>query len=349
MHSFKIGNKEIGYKKPVFIIAEAGVNHNGNIELAKELVVKAKESGADCVKFQTFKAEDVVTKNAPKAKYQLKTTDPEESQINMLKSLQLPLDSYKDLIEFCNNEKIIFLSTPYNINDVDFLDKIGAPAFKLASMHTIEPYMIEYTASKQKPVILSTGMATLSEVDEAVSAFKRINFQDFALLQCTTNYPASIEDANLRVIDSLKQTFNTTVGYSDHTQDDIACIASVALGAKIIEKHFTLDKSMEGPDQSSSCDPEEFSKLVKNIRKVEKSLGSYYKKPSKIELQNLIGMRRSIVSDVKIPSGSIITKDMVSFKRPSGGLMPKYINDVIGMKTRRDIPEDTQIMWKDLE
>ena len=199
-HSFKIQNKEIGFNQPVFIIAEAGVNHNGDIEIAKKLVVEAKKSGADCVKFQTFKASKVATSSAPKANYQLKTTDPNESQIKMLKNLELPHDKYDELVKFCEKEDIIFLSTPYNIEDVDFLNNLGVSAYKLASMHTIEPYIIEYTASMGKPVILSTGMASLGEVDEAVSAFRNINFEDFALLQCTTNYPANISDANLKVI-----------------------------------------------------------------------------------------------------------------------------------------------------
>ena len=226
-HTFKIKNINIGFGHPSFIIAEAGVNHNGDIEIAKKLVSEAKKSGADCVKFQTFKASKVVTSTAPKANYQLKTTNPNESQIKMLENLELPIEKYDELVKFCEQEEIIFLSTPYNIEDVDFLDNLGVSAFKLASMHTIEPFMIEYTASKGKPVILSTGMATLSEVDEAVSAFRNINFEDFALLQCTTNYPADIADANLRVINALEDTFNCSVGYSDHTKDDTACIASI--------------------------------------------------------------------------------------------------------------------------
>jgi len=344
-----IGNKEVGSGFPTFIIAEAGVNHNGDLELAKELISEAKKSGADCIKFQTFKADKIVTKTAPKAKYQLKTTDPNESQIKMLEKLELPFKDYHEIIDFCNKEDIIFLSTPYNIEDVDFLNKLGVSAFKLASMHVIEPYMIEYTALKGKPVILSTGMATLSEIDEAVSTFREINFENFALLQCTTNYPSIIEDANLRVIQTMKDTFNAIVGYSDHTQDDTACIASVALGAKVIEKHFTIDKSMPGPDQSSSYNPDEFSRLVSNIRNVEKSLGSNYKKPSEVEIKNSVGMRRSIVASKDIPSGTRIKKDMISFKRPSGGLLPKHFKEIIGKKSRHDISEDSQIMWKDLD
>ena len=345
----KIGKNIIGLDQPVFIIAEAGVNHNGNIELAKKLVEEAKKCGADCVKFQTFKSERVVIQDAPKASYQLKTTDPNESQIEMLKKLELPIDSYKSLIQHSNNNDITFLSTPYKEEDVDFLDELGVPAFKLASICAAEPQFVNYVAKKGKPVILSTGMATLEEVREAVSAFTETGNKDLILLQCTTNYPSRIEDTNLRAMVTMRETLGAVIGYSDHTQDDTACIASVALGATVIEKHFTLDKNLSGPDQSSSYDPIEFKRLVGYIRKAEIALGSTSKEPCEIEKKNAIGMRRSLVAKVDIEQNTVITTDMVTLKRPATGIKPSEMDKIIGKKVCQDILADSLIHWSDLE
>ena len=331
-----------------FIIAEIGINHNGDINLAKQLVNKAKECGADCVKFQTFKAERVVTDNAPKAKYQLKTTDPRESQIDMLKNLEMPPESDKEIMNYCREKDIIFLSTPYNVEDVDFLDELGVPAFKLSSMHIAEPYFIQYVAKKGKPIILSTGMATLGEVDEAARTLRETGNNQFIFLQCTTNYPSGLENANLLTIPTMRDAFDALIGYSDHTQDDIACIVSVALGAKVIEKHFTLDKNLPGPDQSSSADPEELACLIRNIRNAEKVLGSSRKEPCEIERKNAEGMRRSIVVKQDIDKGTIITEDILTFKRPANGLLPKYFFDIVGRTARRKLSRDTLLDWSDL-
>jgi len=345
----KIQNKIIGSEHPVFIIAEAGVNHNGDIDLAKRLVREAKECGADCVKFQTFKAERVVTENAPKAKYQLKTTDPGESQIDMLKKLELPQEAYKEIIQCCQENEIIFLSTPYNIEDVEFLNDLGVPAFKLASISAAEPWFAAYTARKGKPIILSTGMATLEEVDETVREILETGNEDLILLQCTTNYPSRLEDANLRAMRTICNAFDVLVGYSDHTQDDTACIVSVALGATVIEKHFTLDKNIPGPDQSSSYDPKEFARLVRNIRNAEKVLGSARKEPCEIEKINAEGMRRSIVVRHSIKEGTVITVDMLAFKRPGTGISPGLLPQIVGRRVQHSLSEDTMINWSDLE
>jgi len=345
----KIGKNIIGLDQPVFIIAEAGVNHNGNIELAKKLVEEAKKCGADCVKFQTFKSERVVIQGAPKASYQLKTTDPNESQIEMLKKLELPMDSYKSLMQHCSNNDITFLSTPYNEEDVDFLDDLGVPAFKLASICAAEPQFVNYVAKKGKPVILSTGMATLEEVRQVVSAFTETGNKDLILLQCTANYPSRIEDTNLRAMVTMRETLGTVIGYSDHTQDDTTCIASVALGATVIEKHFTLDKNLPGPDQSSSYGPAEFMRLVRNVRKVEVALGSTTKQPCEIERKNAIGMRRSLVAKVDIEQNTVITTDMVTLKRPATGIKPSEMDKIIGKKVCQDILADSLIHWSDLE
>ena len=347
--TLSIGDRLIGPEHLVFIIAEGGVNHNGDMELAKKLVRKAKECGADCVKFQTFKAERVASEKAPKANYQLQNTNPEESQIDMLKKLELPPEGYKELIRYCKEQDIIFLSTPYNMEDVDLLSTLGVPAFKLASIHVAEPYFVKYTAKKGKPIILSTGMATLAEVDEALRTIREAGNENAILLQCTTNYPSRVEDANLLAMVTMRDVFDVLVGYSDHTQDDTACIASVALGAKVIEKHFTLDKKLPGPDHLSSADPSEFTRLVRNIRNAEKALGSSIKYPSEIEKKNAVGMRRSIVARHSISKGTVITEEMLTFKRPGNGLPPSHMPEIVGQVTKQLIKEDTLIEMSDLE
>lgn len=338
--SIHIEKRAIGRGHPAFIIAEAGVNHNGDPTMAKELVLAAKRSGADCVKFQTFKAERVVTENAPKAKYQLGTTDPKESQIDMLRKLELELDAYPEIIALCKKEGIIFLSTPYNEEDVDFLDSVGVPAFKIASIGIVEPSFLQYVASKKKPVIVSTGMATMDEVRRGVEAFRATGNDQLIVLQCTTNYPSRLEDTHLRAMNAMRDECGVIVGYSDHTQTDTACMAAVALGAHVIEKHFTLNKNLPGPDQSSSADPEEFARLVSRIRETETVLGSKEKIPCEAEVRNAPGMRRSIVARKDIAKGTIVTREMLTLKRPGTGLSPWEYDRLIGARAERDIAAD---------
>ena len=349
MNEIKIGDRTIGPNAPCFVIAEAGVNHNGSVEMAEQLIVEAKRAGADCVKFQTFKAEQVITQDAPKADYQLKTTDPAESQIDMLRKLELNFDAYKTLIELCAKEDIVFFSTPYNRDDVDFLDELGAPAFKMASIHVAEPAFLRYAASKGKPLIVSTGMATLAEVDEAVRTLREAGNEQFVLLQCTTNYPSRPEDANLLTIPTMRDAFDALVGYSDHTQSETACLVSIGLGACVIEKHFSLDKSLPGPDQSSSADPAEFAQLMVHIREAEAVLGSPQKGPMAVERVNARGMRRSIVAKQDIAAGATLTEEMLAFKRPGTGLRPALLDEIVGKRTRRALPGDTLLNWSDLE
>ena len=350
MHNLNINieHHTIGRDHPVFIIAEVGVNHNGDLNLAKQLIREAARCGADCVKFQTFKAERVVTNNAPKASYQLKTTDKNESQISMLKKLEIDMNSYIEIVECCKENNVVFISTPYNIEDVDLLEQLGVSAYKLASIHAVEPWFASYVAKTGKPIILSTGMATLDEVALTVNAMREAGNDKIILLQCTTNYPSLLEDTNLLAMQTLAKKFNCTVGYSDHTLDNTACIVSIGLGAKVIEKHFTLDKSMEGPDQSTSIVPVEFSHLVKSIRTAEVVLGSSIKQPSEIEKENMKGMRRSIVAKKYIKKGELINKDSITFKRPSAGLDPKFFDDIVGKKALRDLPVDEFIQWDDV-
>lgn len=343
-----IHTSSIGPGHPCFIIAEAGVNHNGDIALAKQLIRAAKTAGADCVKFQTFKAERVVTATAPKAKYQLKTTDPKESQVDMLRKLELPPDAYQELIQVAEEESITLLSTPYNEEDVDFLDALGCPAFKMASIHLFEPLFLQYVARKGKPIILSTGMATLADVDMAVRALRETGNEQFVILQCTTNYPSRLEDANIRAMTTMREALGVLVGYSDHTQTHTACLAAVALGACVIEKHFTLDKTMPGPDHASSADTTEFAELVTLIREVEMVLGSFLKAPTPVERQNALGMRRSIVARRNIQQGETITQAMLTYKRPSSGIAPSLITEIIGRKARRFIAEGALLSWDDI-
>ena len=344
-----IGGRMIGEAHPTFIIAEAGVNHNGSLDTAIELVKVAKRCNADCVKFQTFKADRGAVFNAPKADYQVKVTDPNESQIAMLKKLELPKDAYQEIMKVCREEDILFMSTPYNPEDADFLASLNVSAFKLASITAAEPKFAKYVAQKGKPVILSTGMATLGEVEETVAAMRETGNEDLILLQCTTNYPSQEEDCNLLAMQTMREALNIAVGYSDHTSNEIASIISVALGAKVIEKHLTLNKNLPGPDQSTSFEPEEFLNLVKSIRNAEKVLGSSRKEPCEIEKINAVGMRRSIVSNNNIDVGTTIVESMLAFKRPATGLSPKFYDYVVGKKTKKEILADSQIKFSDLE
>lgn len=345
----KIGNKWIGENEPVFVIAEAGINHNGDIELAKKLVDVAVDAGADAIKFQTFKAENVVTKNAPKADYQVKNTKSTESQYSMIKKLELSEEEFRELYKYARNKGIIFLSTPFDFESADFLEELGVPAFKVSSADLTNLPFLEYIAEKGKPIILSTGMGTLGEIEEAVNTIINAKNKDIILLHCITNYPAEFESLNLRVIQTLKETFKLPVGFSDHSLGIYAPIAAVALGAVVIEKHFTLDKNLPGPDHKASLNPEELKEMIRAIRLIEKALGDGIKRPTPEEIEIKKVVRRSIVAKVDIPKGTVITKDMITFKRPGTGLSPKYYREVIGRQARRYIKADELISWWDVE
>ena len=335
-------------KHSTYIIAEAGVNHNGSVEIALELIKKAKEIGADCVKFQTFKTEEIVTLSAPKANYQLKVTDKDETQFQMLKKLELSQDSFKLLKDECDKIGIDFMSTPYSIRDLELLDGIGVGAFKIASGQLTEHYFLKKIAEKNKPIILSTGMGTLKEVSKAVKIIKKIN-SDITVLHCTTNYPSLIEDSNINAMLTIKEFCNVRVGYSDHVIDNYACYAAVSLGAEIIEKHFTLDKQMEGPDHSCSLNPLEFKTLINGIRSIEKSLGNGVKKPTLAEEKNIYGMRRGIVAIKKIRKGDLFSIENMGVKRPLIGMLPSEIENLFGKVASMDIENDEPILKKNIE
>lgn len=344
-----IASRAIGPNQPCYIIAEVGVNHNGDLDLAKQLIVEAKRAGADCVKFQTFKAERVATANVPKAQYQLQTTPPTESQLEMLRKLELKGEYYPELLALCTHEGIGFLSTPYSSEDTEFLARLGAEAFKIASALLIETEFVGQVARYGKPIILSTGMATLAEVDNAVRTIRKNGNNQIILMQCTTNYPSQIGDANLRAMQTMAIAFDLPVGYSDHTLSTTACVLSIGLGACIVEKHFTIDKSLPGPDQSTSANVDEFRQLVVAIRDAEAALGNGRKEPSEAERVNMIGMRRSIVAREFIPAGATITSKMLISKRPATGISPSELMDVLGTRSIVPIEADEILEWGMLE
>ena len=326
-----------------FIIAEAGVNHNGNIKLAKKLVEAAKSAGADAVKFQTFKAENLVTKTAQKADYQKHASTVEESQFAMLKKLELSFENFKELKQYCSEKQILFLSTPFDFDSIDFLESIGIPLYKIPSGElTNLPYLVKI-ANTGKPVIISTGMSDLSEVGLALEVLKDHGAGTITLLHCNTQYPTPFEDANLQAMLTLKERFGFAVGYSDHTLGIEVALAAAALGAKVIEKHFTLDKGMKGPDHKASLDPKELKVMVRSIRNIEVALGDGVKRVSKSENPNKEIARKSIVAKRGIVRGEILTEDNLTVKRPGHGISPMKWFEVLGAKAIRDFYEDELI------
>ena len=342
----KIGNKLIGEEEPCFIIAEAGVNHNGSVEQAKKLIDAAKDAGADAVKFQTFNAEKVVIEKAEKAEYQKETTGG-GTQYGMLKNLELSEEDFNELADYAKKAGILFLSSPFDKKSVDLLDGINVPAFKIASGEITNFPLLRYIAKKGKPIILSTGMSTLGEVEEALNVIRSEGAEDVILLHCVSDYPASIEDVNLRAMETLKQAFRIPVGFSDHTLGITMPIAAVAMGACVIEKHFTLDRTLPGPDHSFAIEPDELREMERGIREVEKARGGGIKEKSELESEEMyIKARRSIHAKVNIPKGTKITRDMLIIKRPGYGIKPKFIDIVVGRDVKKDIKEDEWITWE---
>lgn len=329
--------------KPIYIIAEAGVNHNGDINIAKKMVDTAKSCGADAVKFQTAKSENVISRFAPKAEYQKETTNPNESQLDMVKKLELSYDEFEELQNYCRKIGITFISTPFDIDSVHFLDKLDIPLFKIPSGEiTNLPYLTEIGKTK-KPVILSTGMSNLSEIRAAVDVLKKFGTKDITLLHCNTAYPTPYEDVNLSAMKTIRDTFNLPVGYSDHTKGIEVPIASAAMGAAVIEKHFTLDRNMEGPDHKASLEPDELKEMIISIRHIEKALGSSEKKPAKSEIVNRDIARKSIVAKCDIKAGTVFTEENITVKRPGNGISPMKWFEVLGKKAPRDFVYDELI------
>ena len=327
----------------VFIIAEAGVNHNGSFNIAKELVDTAKTAGVDAIKFQTFKAQNLVSKNADKANYQKANTGNSDKQIDMLKKLELSFEEFSSLKKYCDHLGIMFLSTPFDLESLEFLSTLDIPLFKIPSGEiTNLPYLIKIAQTK-KDVILSTGMCEIEEIREAIEVLKKYGTENISLLHCTTEYPTPFDEVNLNAMLTLKQTFNLNIGYSDHTQGIEVPVAAVAMGATIIEKHFTLDKNMDGPDHKASLNPQELMDMVSAIRNIEMAMGNGKKKPTKSEINNKKIARKSIVAVRNIKIGEVFTEDNITIKRPGDGISPMKWFDVLGKSASRDFQEDELI------
>ena len=329
----------------VFIIAEAGVNHNGSIDLAKKLIDVASASGADAVKFQTFKAANLATKKAQKAIYQKENTDKEESQFDMLKKLELDIEAHKELISYCSDKKIIFLSSPFDHESIELLNDLGLEILKIPSGEITNLPYLRHIGKLNKRIILSTGMSNIDEVKSALnilinSGTKKNNI---TVLHANTEYPTSMEDVNLRAMLTIGKELDINFGYSDHTLGIEVDIAAVAMGASCIEKHFTLDCNMEGPDHKASLEPNQFKAMVTAIRNIELALGGSIKKPSKSEIQNINIVRKSIVAKIKIKKDDILSEKNLIVKRPGNGISPMKWDEIIDTKATKNYKEDELI------
>ena len=328
--TINITGRKVGPGHPCFIVAEAGVNHNGRLEMARHLVDMAAQAGADAVKFQTFKAEKVVSPQAPKAAYQLQTTDTRESQLDMIKRLELSFDDFRELYAYCEDKGILFMSTPFDEESADFLADLGVAVFKIPSGEITNLPFLAHVAHKGKPMIVSTGMSYLGEVEAAVRTIEEAGNHDFVLLHCVSNYPADPADVNLRAMHTLAMAFGVPVGYSDHTLGIEVAIAAVALGACVIEKHFTLDRSLPGPDHRASLESDELTALVQGIRTVEAALGHGRKEPAASESNTAAVARRSLVAAQDILVGTTLTEELIAIKRPGTGLPPAMRSYLVG-------------------
>jgi len=350
MESVQIGNFLIGPGHPCFIIAEAGVNHNGDMNVAMQLIDAAQQAGADAIKFQSFITEDLVTVNTLKAKYQENNTKITGNQFDMLKGLELTPLQHGKLKDYCQKKRISYLCTPYEHKSVDAIDKIGATAFKIASTDTTNIPLLKHIATKKHPVILSTGMCSLGEVELAVITLKKAGLKNkIIILQCTSEYPAPMAEINLRAMKTMEQAFNCPVGFSDHTPGIGASPWAVALGACIVEKHFTLDCSLPGPDHLASIEPQELSSLVTTVREVEMALGDGIKQPMTSEIDNKEKMQKSLVSRTDISAGQEITEQNITCKRPGNGLSPAWLDKVVGKIASKNIEKDSLLTINDID
>ena len=333
-------------KDHVVIIAEAGVNHNGSLDLAKKLIDAAAEAGADYVKFQTFKADKLVSRTAKKADYQKKNIDDaDSSQFEMLKKLELNEEMHIELISYCKKKEIEFLSTGFDEESIDMLDLLGVSLFKIPSGEiTNKPY-IQHIARKGRPIILSTGMATLGEIEDALTVMmdEGLDRKKITILHCNTEYPTPMEDVNLKAMLTIRDAFKLDIGYSDHTQGIEIPITAVAMGAKVIEKHFTLDKTMKGPDHKASLEPIELKAMVKAIRNIEKAMGNGIKQASTSEKKNISIARKSVVASRNIKKGELFSEENIVAKRPGSGISPMRWNEIIGLNASRDFKKDDLI------
>lgn len=331
----KIANKSIGEHNPAFIVAEAGINHNGDLKIAKKIIQKAKDCGADAIKFQTFRAEDLTSK---KSKF-----------YKIFKKVELDFDDYIELNKYAKSKKIIFFSTPFSNEAVDLLKKIKIPAYKIASGDLTNIPLIKYVAKIKKPIILAIGMANIKEVNSAIQAIKKCGNNKIILMHSVSSYPTPISDVNLNVIETLKEKYPYPIGFSDNGGDLLVPVISIALGSKIIEKHFTIDQKLSGPDHKFSTNPKQFQQLVFNIRNTEKMLGDGIKKCQPSELINRVEARRSVTALKIISKNSKIQRHMINLKRPAKGIEPKYFEKVIGKVVKKVIKADESLKWNDIK
>lgn len=327
----------------VFILVEAGVNHNGCLKTAKKMIDLAKDVGADAIKFQTFKAEKVVSKFAEKAEYQKNNTEVIESQLEMIKNLELSFENFKELKNYCEEIGILFLSTPFDFESIDFLNEVGMEIWKIPSGEITNLPYLRKIGEIGKKIIISTGMCEIFEIEEAIAVLKESGATDISILHCNTEYPTPMKDVNLKAMLTLKEKFNVSIGYSDHTLGIEVPIAAVVLGAEIIEKHFTLDKTMKGPDHRASLDPIELKNMIKGIRNIEIALGSKEKFATESELKNKNIARKSIVAKQNIKKGEIFTEDNITVKRPGDGISPMRWDEILGKEAIKDFLEDELI------
>lgn len=328
----------------VYIIAEMGDNHNGDRSLAFRLVDEAVNAGADCVKFQVFKTEEIISRHAQKAEYQKKNTGTDENQFEMVKKLELDFSVYEELFAYCKTKEIDFLATAFDIPSVDFLQNLGMEKWKIPSGEITNLPLLIRIAQTGKPIIMSTGMCTMEEIQTALNVLEQNGAGNVSLLHCNTEYPTPFEDVNLRAMKTVEETFGKPVGYSDHTVGIEVPVAAVAMGAAIIEKHYTLDKNMEGPDHKASLNPRELKEMVRAVRNIERAMGDGIKAPSPSERKNIDIARKSIVARRTIRKGEIFTEDNLAVKRPGNGISPMKWFDIIGRRAGKDYSADEMII-----
>lgn len=335
----KIGNRLLGRHRPCFIIAEAGVNHNGDIRLARQLIDQAKQAGVDAIKFQSYTATELVTARGALAAYQRKNINRQISQQKMLTRLELSRSDFIQLKNYCDRKKIIFLSTPHSPDILGWLDRL-VPAFKIGSGDLTNTPFLSAVAKLRKPILLGTGMATMLEIKIAVNTIKKQSNKQIVALHCTTSYPCPLDQVNLSAMTNIGQELNILTGYSDHTNGLLVPVMAVTLGAVIIEKHFTLNKKMPGPDHQASLNPVELKKMVERIREAQHALGNGRKQVQPTERENQVNVRKSLIAQIAIAPGTIITRQMIAIKRPGSGLPPSQIDRIIGRQARRAIKKD---------
>lgn len=341
----RIGSRSVGDGEPCYIVAEAGVNHNGSLDRAREMIRVAKRCGADAIKFQSFHADDLATSTAGLARYQKKTEARGTRQVEMLRRLALAEDQQTKLFESCHREGIEFLSTPFDDRSAIFLRGLGVPAFKIASGDLTNLPFLRLIAGFRKPLIISTGMAEWREVVEALRTVRSAGNHRTVVLQCTTAYPEPLDEANIRVIGEYRRRLRTLAGFSDHTTGLMAGVAAAALGACLIEKHFTLSRRLRGPDHMASLEPRELERFVAEIREVERALGDGRKRPMRSERENIVVARKSVVARTRLAAGQRIAAEDLTCKRPGSGIPPSQFDRLIGRVARRDIPANTLISW----